>query len=202
MFKKILHWVCVAMIFFVVGLLFARMYTINNYPKAAEGVIRTETLASAYADGTLSGVKWEPAVPYDNNKSSNFFSHQPLYFAEQKTLIVTIRYNDSLLDKMNEQFGYTGDAESLPLSVSLYADGHEHIRPTTYTYLHANALYSYRRYVFEGVTLDDYEYLYLDVCYGDYAADGETPFTSLEIYSPRCTPVPYKLTAADKKTLG
>lgn len=201
MVKKILRYLCISVIVFVIGLMFIRIFMLNHYPAAAEGVIRTNSLAAAYADGSISGVSWTPPVPYDHKKEGNFFSHQPLYFEAQKTLIITIRYNDSLLDKLKEKFDYTGDAESLPLAVSLYADGHEAIRPTTYTYLHANGLYSYRRYVFENLTLADYEYLYLDVNYGDYAPEGEAPFASLEIYAPKCVLVPYKLTAADKKAL-
>lgn len=178
----------------IVGTLGFRLYTLNHYPAFASGIVPTETLKNAYAVGSLSGITWEPTVEYDSEGS--FFVHQPIYFPEEKTLIITLRYNNSVLGKLH----HDGDGESLELDISLYADGTKRVHPLTYTYGYAYGIYSYRRYVFEGVELSDYEYLYLDIYHGepDYNV---APYSSVEIYAARLSTSVYKLTYADKKAL-
>lgn len=203
MIKKIFKYFALFTVVSVCALLFFRIYTVNSYPASARGVVATEALRAAYADGSLSAVTWEPRTLYDNSEKSKFFSHQPIYFPETETLIVTLRYNNSLLPIMAEDFGFAQTSgRNLPLDVSLYADGHDRISPAAYTYSAAYGLYSYRRYVFEGVRLADCESLYLDVYYAQDADYAEAPYASLEIYDVSRELSVYKLTAADKKALG
>lgn len=202
MMKKLFKFLALFIIVFVCGMLFYRIYALNTYPPAARGVIATDALRADYADGSLAAVTWEPRTLYDNGKKSKFFSHQPIYFPETETLIVTIRYNNSLLPLMAADFGFEEtNGRKLPLDVSLYADGFDRIAPTTYTYTTGFGLYSYRRYVFEGVSLSAYESLYLDVYYAEDADYAAAPYASLEIYDSSREPTAYKLTSADKKAL-
>lgn len=203
MLKKICKLLGLLIILTVVLLMSFRIYTVNHYPTAAEGLIATDTLKAAYADGTLEAVTWDPRTPYDNNQKSKFFSHQPIYVPEAQTLIVTLRYNDSLLPLMAEEFGFAvTDGASLPLEVSLFADGHERLYPQTYAFTTAFGLYSYRRYVFEGVSADMLDGLYIDVYYADGADRSASPYASLELREAGRETEPYKLTAADKKALS
>ena len=183
-----------AIILTVVGMLAFRLYTLNHYPAFARGVLPTESLQTAYRAGTLSADTWELSAEFD--ATGDFWVHQPIYFANEKTLIVTVRYNDSVLTELK----HDGDGASLPIDVTLYADGTERIFPTTYSYGHAYSLYSYRRYVFEGVELSDYEYLYLDVYHGE-ADYNVAPYASIGVFDAKQPIENYKLTWADKKAL-
>ena len=115
---------------------------------------------------------------------------------------MTLRYNNSLLAIMAEDFGFAEtNGRDLPLDVSLFADRHERIHPSTYTFTTAFGLYSYRRYVFEGVSADMLDTLYIDVYYADNADYTASPYASLELRDASREPEVYKLTAADKKAL-
>ena len=193
-FTNILKAIGTAIILLVVGMLAFRLYTLNHYPDFARGILPTDTLKSAYADGSLAAITWEPAVEYDEN--GDYFVHQAIYFPEAKTLIITVRYNDSLLEELHHE----GGGDTLQMDVSLYADGTERVHPLTYSYNYAYGIYSYRRYVFEGVELSDYEYLYLDI-YHDEPDYNTAPYSSIEFYGATTPTSAYKLTSADKKAL-
>ena len=192
--KRIFKFFCLAIAVTVIGMLFFRMYAINNYPKNTKGVIATEALSKSYASGTLSGITWD--LPTDHDNAGEFFVYQPIYFENEKTLIITVRYNDSVLEAMKHE----GGGETLPLFPSLYADGVERVLPSLYNYAHEYNLYSYRRYVFENVDLSNYEHLYLDIRLDE--AYEESPYTTLEIYNIEEKTTEYKLSSADKKTLS
>lgn len=202
MLKKLFKALGLAIVLWVALLMSFRIYTVNHYPPAAEGIVATDALKAAYAAGTLDAETWEARTLYDNNQKSKFFSHQPIYIPSEETLIVTLRYNNSLLAIMAEDFGFTETSgRDLPLDVSLFADGHKRIRPTDCTFTTAFGLYSYRRYVFEGVSADMLNALYIDVYYADGADYTVSPYASLELCDTTREPKPYKLTAADKKAL-
>ncbi len=190
---RIFKFFCAAIAITVIGTLGFRMFTLNNYPSSAKGVIATDALAKSYMASTLNGVTWDLPAEYDN--AGEFFAHQPLYFEKEKTLIITIRYNDSLLKDMKHE----GSGDTLALFPSLYADGIGRVLPATYKYSHEYGLYSYRRYVFENVTLSDYEHMYLDI----HLDEGyeEAPYTTLEIYNTKERIKDYKLSGTDKKEL-
>lgn len=192
--KRIFKLFCLAIAVTVIGMLFFRMYTINNYPAKAKGVVATDLLSNSYHSGTLNGVTWD--LPADHDNAGEFFVYQPIYFENEKTLIITVRYNDSILDDMKHE----GGGETLPLFPSLYADGIERVLPTISTYTHAYNLYSYRRYVFENVDLSNYEHMYLDIHLKE--AYEEAPYTTLEIYNTKERIIDYKLSSADKKILA
>ncbi len=193
-FTNICKAIGLGIILLVVGILGFRLYTLNHYPSFARGVLPTDTLKSAYANGSLSAITWEPASEFDPN--GDFWVHQPIYFPEEKTLIITVRYNDSVLP----EFKHAESGETLPLDVTLYADGTERVHPLTYAYGYAYGIYSYRRYVFEGVELSNYEFLYLDVYHGE-ADYNVAPYASVNIYAKADPTEDYKLTWADKKAL-
>lgn len=192
-FGRIFKLFCFAIMILVVGTLAFRIFTLNHYPASAKGIIATNTLSESYESGTLVGVTWDLPAEYDNN--GEFFAHEPIYFENEKTLIVTIRYNDSLLDQMKHE----GGGETLALYPSIYADGVERILPLTYEYSYAYGIYSYRRYVFEDVVLDNYEHMYLDIHLEE--SYEESPYTTLEIYNTNERIKEYKLSNADEKDL-
>ena len=195
MFNKIFKWFAVAVIITVCGFLFFRIYTLNHYPSEAKGVIWTDSLREDYADGQIYALSWEPVVAYDH--AGYFCSHQPIYFPDSHTLIVTVRYNNAL----PETLGMKAD-NPLKLNVSLYADGTERIQSDIYSEHTAYGIYTYRRYVFESVNLDRYSNLYLDIyTENDGTPDfTKAPLSSLEIYRTEISLKEYKLTAKDKHT--
>ena len=194
MFKKLFSLFCYAIMALVVGIMAFRIYTLNHYPAFAEGVVHTSSLSASYNNDTLRGVTWELEAEFDD--TGDFFVHQPIYFENEKTLIVTVRYNNSLL----EEWKHDGNGEDLDLDVSLYADGKERVHPTDYKYGDAYGIYSYRRYIFENVTLSDYDILYIDIYHGE-ADYNVSPYSSVSVYDSGVKIQNYKLTGADKKAL-
>jgi len=190
MIKKIFKWLCVAVAVSVIGTLGFRFYSLNHYPAFAKGIFATEELKNS---ALPEGVTWTPRVYMD--ESGDFFIHQPIYFPEEDTLFITVRYNDSLL----REWKHTGTGEDLPLDVTLYADGTARVPASDYRYGHAYGIYSYRRYVFKNVDLSDYTNLYLDVYHGE--PDYTTRPYSIEVYEQNAEMRAYKLTNADKKAL-
>lgn len=194
MFKKLFSILCYLIMALVVGTMLFRIYTLNHYPAFAKGVIHTPSLSVSYNNSTLNGVTWEPETVFDD--TGDFFIHQPIYFENEKTLILTVRYNNSLLEELR----HDGSGEDLKLDVSLYADGKTRVHPTTYSYGEAYGIYSYRRYVFENVVLDDYDILYADI-YTDIADYTVSPYSSISVYDGSEKIKPYRLTGADKRAL-
>lgn len=193
MIGKIFKYFFIAVALVVLSMLAFRFFAINNYPDDAKGVIRTEALANSYRAGTLKGKTWEISATHDN--TGDFFVHQPIYFEKEKTLIITVRYNNSFLAEQK----FEGDGSELPLFPSLYADGKERIFPSTYHYSYAFGIYSYRRYVFENIDISGYEHLYLDIHLDDNYFDA--PHSSLDIYNTKSKIKDYKLTKIDKNRL-
>ena len=194
MIGKIFKCLCILIAVTVIGTLGFRLYTLNHYPAFASGILPTETLKQAYAAQEAEGLTREPRGFME--EAGSFFLHQPIYFPKQKTLIVTLRYNDSLLEKLK----HDGSGETLPLDVTLYADGTKRVQATDFVYGYAYNIYSYRRYVFEGIDLADYTNLYIDVYHGepDYTV---APYSSLEVYNTTAELTPYTWTAKDKRAL-
>lgn len=179
--------------FLVVSILAFRFYTLNYYPDFASGVIKTDAIHTSYRADTLEGKTWELPDEYDN--AGYFFAYQPIYFEKEKTLIITLRYNDSLLEKLK----FNGSGEELPLFPSIYENESERVIPTKYEYGYAYGIYSYRRYVFENVSLANYEHLNLSVHLEENYE--EAPLSILEIYDSKEPVKNYKLTGDDKKEL-
>ena len=178
----------------VVGMMAFRIYTLNHYPAFASGVVPTESLCTSFSAKTLSGVTWD--VPTEFDSTGDFFIHGPIYFENEKTLEITVRYNNSLLS----EFKKVDNGEDLPLDVTLYADGTERIKPATYVYGEAYGIYCYRRYVFEGVTLSDYDILYVDI-YTDSTDYKNSPYSSISVYDKNIKIKDYRLSLKDKSAL-
>ena len=70
MLKKIFKTFALLIIIGVVLLMSFRIYTVNHYPPAAEGIIPTDALKTAYAAGTLDAETWEARTLYDDHQKS------------------------------------------------------------------------------------------------------------------------------------
>ena len=177
----------------VIGMLAFRFYTLNHYPAFAEGIVPTDTLKEGYKDGSLNAITWE--MPMELDEEGYFFVHEPIYLKDEKTFIITIRYNDSLLEELK----FNGRGEEFAMFPALSYEDTEKKLPSTYEYGYAYGLYSYRRYVFENVDLSKYEHLYLNIhLEEDYEV---SPFVILDIYDSVAPTKEYKLTERDKKAL-
>lgn len=194
---KVLKYIAVTAVFLAIGLLLLRIVLLNRYPADAEGIFKTDAIADA---AELSAVTWEPPVPYDNSNFCNFFSHQPIYVENGGVFFITLRYNRSLSETVAEKFGYDGEIENLPLTVSLHIN-EAVCRPARVVSCQAYGLYCYRRYAFEGVDTVGAEALQLQVRYGEAASLTEEPFSQLELYLAGQPTKPYTLTKTDKNRL-
>ena len=193
-FKNISKFFCAIIAITVIGMLGYRIFSINYYPAAAKGVIATDALVESYKNGTLLGKTWKLSANYDAD--GEFFAYQPIYFENENTFIVTIRYNNSVLEKLK----FEGGGDAIPLFPVLKNDKGEKITSANYEYSKAFGLYSYRRYIFENVSLDDSESLNLNIYLtNDY---DDSPYSSMTVYTDSFITRDYKLTSSDKKTLS
>ncbi len=197
MFSKILKFAWkffwAGLMLLVVGMLAFRFYTLNHYPAFAKGIVATDALKDGYKDGALSAITWR--IPEELDEEGYFFAHEPIYLEDEKTFIITVRYNDNLLEELKSD----KNGEDLLLYPSLSYEETERKLPYAYIYGHAYGLYSYRRYVFENVELSDYEHIYLNIhLEEDYES---SPFVILDIYDATAPTEEYKLTKRDKNAL-
>lgn len=79
-----------------------------------------------------------------------------MYIPKAQQLLVTVRYNKSIMDDLKEEYGITGDIDGEPFLYTLnFEDG---TRISTYNYTASETNRYYFRYlVFDGVDLEKYE---------------------------------------------
>ena len=228
---RILRTILFAVVFGVTALAVWRACSSGD-PKAVRVMVPNETLVEAYhaADGDLNCYRQEQATITRAKNNSGYFSvTRCVFIPEAKQVQIVFRYNNSTLRHLAEDknlqdvppksgtyFDVTlvkstdltpdnpnDNLDRATLALTRYAASGEPVRVQT-------ALYTYFRYTFDGVDVDDLTVgVFADVYYlGDLAADEtggyaypETPYGTLCLWDNESENLPYRLTKADRKAL-
>lgn len=196
-----------------------------NIPNSLEALTVNEPLRAAYGQNgealTLQYQDQEPTT-YGQNNRGYFSIAEYVFIPEANQVQVVFRYNNSTLRHLAEDYGLSEipDKSGAYFDVTLLkvtdltpeneTDGNdpatvEEIRyAPTDVKRDTTSLYTYYRYVFDGVTVDEnaISHVFLDVYYVNDLDYEKTPYGSLLLYDQLHEWIPYKLTKADKKALS
>lgn len=176
-----------------------------------------ENLAAAYEEnGDLTLVRQKQRTI----TSSGLFSvTDALYIPEAKQVQIVVRYNNSTLRHLKEDFSLDDvpDREDDVFDVTLVktidltpentednADENalreERFAPSEVKKEYKR-LYSYRRFVFDDVTYDDAVGVFVDIYYNGACDYGETPYGALCIYDAEADVTESRLGKSERRTL-
>lgn len=213
----------ISLIVFVIAinlLVIWRVFFSASIPKDIKTVAPNQTLCEVYREyGAKMTVQYQDqyTINYDKGREGAFGVPTYIYIPEAKQIQVVFRYNNSTLRRLAEEYGMTElpDKDSEYFDVTLLqvtdltpedlTDKEEalnRIAPTSKT-RDTTLLYTYYRYVFDGVEIDPnaVSSMFLDVYYlGDLHYD-QKPYGSLLLYTYSAEWRDVGLTAKDKKVL-
>lgn len=222
--KIIFHFICLTVIFGTTALLIWRIF-IMGVPSSMKRLAVNESVASAYSrcDKTLTlFYQDQNTVTRADNNYGYFGAPYVTFIREANQVQVVFRYNNSTLKHLAEDYSLSsvpdrnGDYYDVTISVStdLTPDIEEdnfgndpqsvkqvRYKPTSVT-TERNSLYNYRKYVFDGVCVEDGTLaVYLDIYYNADIDYSKEAYGTLCLYDYK-TPTEYrKLTSADIKNL-
>ena len=230
---KLFRAILLAIVFGVTGLAVWRACYSAGEPKTIRVMTSNEVLAEAYraADGDLNCYRQEQATITRAKENYGYFSvTRCVFIPEAKQVQLVFRYNNSTLRHLAEDKNLrevpakagtyfdvtlvksadltpddpTDNLDPSTLALTRYAASGEPVRAQT-------ALYTYFRYTFDGVDVDDLTVgVFADVYYlGDLSTDEttggfvypETPYGVLCLWDNESENLPYALTKADRKAI-
>jgi hypothetical protein len=163
----------VAFAFFVIGLMCFRLMQ-SKPPKNMTQLIWNEELVALYAENTQNGVQTEMKniLSYDSFSDDGMFSvYTIIYIPELQQLQFTVRYNNRVLNYLEQDYPGAKDKEGEHYRF-LLRDDHG-TKYTEYSYTQDEKMgYTYRRLIFSGVSFTDVSAMYVDAYYaGDFDAE-------------------------------
>lgn len=211
-------------IFGVCGILIWRVFFSTVIPKEVDHLTPNDVLTQAYEanDGSLTLQYQELSTITRAADSYGYFSVESCVFipeADQVQLV--FRYNNSTIRHLKEDYGLSELPQksehlydvSLVLATDLTPEDHgddlneerlsnRRILPSGAPVREETALYTYYRYVFDGVTLqEDTNSVYVDVYYVEDIRYEERPYSTLLIYAWDESWIPYKPSRADLRAM-
>ncbi len=167
--KRTVKTVAVLLMFAVILFVLFRVFSADYYPRAMKELLVTDPLASYYEKSGLPTLySQELRVNYDNSKEGNFFADHLLFSHDAGAVQVTVRYNESTLERLLEA-GKLSSAED-PFRYRIFActggekDAFLGASYTEYERLSDEFfVYRYDRVAFDGVSLEGVVWVRLDV---------------------------------------
>ena len=221
--------ICTLVILLVVGLLVWRIVDSKITPKEVKTLIPNDTLCEAYEKhGDKLTMYYQDQNEYTQRKGENenygyFANEGTVFIKEAEQVQFILRYNNSTLKYTAERYMLESEPtrEENAFDVSLVImydltpdndsdnDGktpeaveYMRIQPTFDPLKHQKTLYNYRKYIFDGVKIDDSVLaVYIDIYYAGEVDYDEQPYGTLMLYSYNEENITYKLSSSDKKAL-
>lgn len=222
--KIIFHTICLVIIFGTAVLLLWRIF-IMGVPSSMKALTVNERIVSAYGEngGTLTlFYQDQNTVTRADNNYGYFAAPYVTFIREADQLQVVFRYNNSTLKHLANDYSLpsvpdrNGDYYDVTVSVStdLTPDieddnlgndpqsvKQERYMPTSVT-SEQNSLYNYRKYVFDGISIDDGTLaVYLDIYYNEDVDYSKEAYGTLCLYDYKTPTESRKLTSGDKKNI-
>jgi len=193
---KILKYLVYALIVFVFGLIFWRIWTINNESNLGE-ITPTANAVSAY---TSSGEEafmtndMNDRISGTQDGADGYFSaYAFVYIPEKKELQVTVRVNESTFEKMG-----IGEMPYFYLNIYENSEDVRDIREPSYTEETEMLMYRYRRLIFEDVEIGESNDIL--ICASD-SGDSSADKSQLVVHFKEQILEQYELSKDEKKFL-
>lgn len=221
--RNILRVLLLALILGVNGIIFWRFCS-AGIPKKVKYIQPNEVLATAYAaaDGNLTAFRQEQASITRGANNYGYFSvEQCTFFPDAGQVQIVFRYNkstlkhlaeDKELDEIPEKAGTHFDVTLLKTTDLTPEDKTDNLDPATLAserffasaepVREETALYTYFRYTFDGVFLDDdTDGVFVDVYWLGDKDYSQTPYGTLCLWDAASENIPVKLTRTERKAI-
>lgn len=202
-----------------------RVFFSAQTPKSIAPLQANEALVSAYeAHGDKLTLRYQDqsSITRAEGNYGYFSVTQCVFIPEAEQVQIVVRYNNSTIRHLTEDFGLaetpareehlfdvtlvktndltpndtTDNTKVEALSFTRYAPNEGYLRDYS-------SLYSYYRYTFDGISVDDVTLgVFVDLYYVDAIDYNAEAYGTLCIYSNDCKWLPYSLTSADRAALG
>lgn len=199
---KICKYAFIALIIMVFALFFYRVSMMND-PSEMLDILPSDAAKSVYAQNGALEVKTQEMVNETISNDGKFYTTGLMIIPETNELIITVRYLDSTLDKLAEEYSLDPlDPTGKYFEFSLIStDKSERIYPSE-TQTLRKWRYTYYRMRFEGVDVSKYEDLAVAAYYLDDLDYSKQPFGSVFAYHQNWELIDFDLTARDEKLLS
>lgn len=119
--KIVIALACIA----VVGVLGTRIFLFNYYPKDMKKLSFTDTLTQYYnsTDGNMNVLTQDYPYMYDDADEGNFFGGNVLVIRDAGVLQFTVRYNNSVFEKLKAKHGADITTEDLIFTLECNPEG-------------------------------------------------------------------------------
>ena len=176
---SLLKGLIIAICFLVVGLMLFRVALFNYYPREIKEIYFDDELTELYNNngGKISAKTQTLRAPYDDPDFASFFADNLIIIEDAEQIQLSVRYNSSVFDSIEEKYGVRLDSESEGLftfelervpfkdSKNAYTVGElEHIEKD------GALMYTYYKLVFDGVELlgdDEPDWIRLKITLAD-----------------------------------
>lgn len=197
----------------------------DDIPSKIEPLYPTDTLRAAYAehgdDLILQYQKHQLTLSYDKGSEGYFGVPQYVFIPQANQVQVVFRYNNSTIKNLATDYNLSEipsksdtlfDVTLLKVTDLTPDHADDQNDPNTlekvrykpdYVKRDTTSLYTYYRFVFEGVTIDEsaISSVFLDVYYIDDVNYSKSPYGTLRLYDHLHEWTTYELTSADKRAL-
>ena len=217
---------CTLVIIGIVGLLAWRIIDRNTVPSAVKTITPNDKLLEAYEQhGEDLTMFYQEQTEYTREeKNYGYFANSgTVFIKEAEQLQFVLRYNNSTLENTQKDYNLSStpsrDDNVYDVTVTIMYDltpendndndgktpeavRYERIKPTGEAFSHKKTLYNYRKYIFDGIVIDDSVLAILvDIYYVGDVNYEENSYGSLLIYYYEDENVTYNLSNSDKKAL-
>ena len=144
----------------VVGVIAFRLILFNYYPREMKNVYFNDQLTELYTanNGDINALTQSLRAPYDDPDFASFFADHLIIIKDAEQLQITLRYNSSVFDSIEEAYGVRLDENDEDLfSFALERvpfDENEEVTPVgelVYSAKDSAMMYTYYKLVFDGV---------------------------------------------------
>ena len=193
--SRILKWTCYAVIFLVAALLIGRIVLANYYPPAMQSYYVTDAMrAAATPDHVPTVYRQGLRISYDDHddgKYARFMASNQYYCPELGELQITLRYNNSTLERIKEDFELDAIPENTEdLFVFAISDNNEkHTTAVAHMEVDHKFMYTYIKLTFTGIDFISEEsgWARVEICYKD-AVNFDKPYGTIPVWERELVP--------------
>ena len=188
----------------MVFVLFFYRVSMMTDPKEMLDILPSDAAKSIYSQNGELDVKTQEMVNETVSSDGKFYTTGLMILPETNELIITVRYLDSTLNKLAEEYSIGPlDPKEKHFEFSLVSTSDKDLRlyPTETTTMR-NWRYTYYRMRFEGVDISKYEELAVEAYYLGDLDYSKQSFGSVFAYHQDWPLIDFDLTARDEKLLS
>ena len=186
--SRILKWTCYAAILSVFVLLIGRIVMANYYPDAMTSFRPSEAFVAASSEEQVPAVYRQALrISYDDHdqgKYARFMANHQYYCPETGELQITVRYNDSTLERLQEDFKLDTIPANDPTALFDFSvsDNYGNRAELLEMETDRKFMYTYLKLTFTGIDFEVSDWLRVDICYKGEEINYAKPYGSIVVY--------------------